>query len=210
MDSVKWDGDDRAGCEILRSRLEVVRPKVHVCGHIHGGREVERVRWKEGVEESDIVQSWSDPGKGNKKISLLDLTRKSGRALENDSGALPRHFVLESLRDAFEAQPDANGESEGLQPDVDTSLPTLSLDDGALQSEARWRRKRGGAMQYTSLGCGEVDAHNEGPFGGKLETAMINAAFLGPRIPGKTMEFNKPIVVDVDLPVWQFCPSITS
>jgi hypothetical protein len=56
-------------------------------------------------------------------------------------------------------------------------------------------------MQYTGrseVGCGEVDAV------GKVETAMINAAFLGPRIPGKAMQFNKPIVVDVELPLWRF------
>jgi hypothetical protein len=33
---------------------------------------------------------------------------------------------------------------------------------------------------------------------------MINAAFLGPRIAGTPMSFNKPIIVDVELPVWSF------
>jgi hypothetical protein len=37
----------------------------------------------------------------------------------------------------------------------------------------------------------------------RRETAMINAAYLGPREHGVSKTFNKPIVVDVDLPVWQ-------
>jgi hypothetical protein len=34
------------------------------------------------------------------------------------------------------------------------------------------------------------------------ETAVINAAFLGPRVNGRTTGTNKPIVVDIELPVW--------
>src|ERR1700712_6081735 len=36
----------RAGCEYLRKRLWKVRPILHVCGHLHEGRGVEKVRWK--------------------------------------------------------------------------------------------------------------------------------------------------------------------
>jgi Icc-related predicted phosphoesterase len=26
------------GCELLKERIELIKPKIHVCGHIHGGR----------------------------------------------------------------------------------------------------------------------------------------------------------------------------
>ncbi|KAF2824929.1 Metallo-dependent phosphatase [Ophiobolus disseminans] len=205
----KGNANERTGCEVLGRRLGVVRPRMFVCGHIHGARGVERVRWKERMvdgEDTELVEDveyWTDPGKGNKKMSLLDLTSKSGRALENDTGALPRHEVPYSLRDVFRG---ADTESEGPQPDaISSSLETSALDD----NEALWRRKRGGAVQHSDVGCGEVDAHSEvaSAGSGKAETAMINAAFLGPRIAGKAMEFNKPIVVDIDLPVWHFAAS---
>jgi len=199
---------DKAGCPILLEKLAKVRPKMHVCGHIHSGRGVERVRWKTSPPTDDTspslvesIEHWTDPGAGNKKISLLDLTCKTGRGLENDVRALPRHVLPGSLRDLFEG-PDT--QSEGPLPDADMHNSTSSLETSALHqhnNEAPWRRKRGGAMQYTGcsdVGCGEVDAV------GKVETAMINAVFMGPRIPSKAMEFSKPIVVDVELPVWNF------
>lgn len=30
--------NDNIGCELLRKRIELVKPKIHVCGHIHTGR----------------------------------------------------------------------------------------------------------------------------------------------------------------------------
>jgi hypothetical protein len=42
----------------------------------------------------------------------------------------------------------------------------------------------------------------------RSETLMINAAFLSPRVIGKASTFNKPIVVDVDLPIWQFASEV--
>jgi Icc-related predicted phosphoesterase len=41
LDTVKgreWDG---LGCELLAQRIEQIRPKIHVCGHIHSGRGIE-------------------------------------------------------------------------------------------------------------------------------------------------------------------------
>jgi predicted phosphodiesterase len=33
-----WDG---LGCELLAERIERLRPKIHICGHIHSGRGIE-------------------------------------------------------------------------------------------------------------------------------------------------------------------------
>lgn len=97
-------GGEMAGCAELRRAVERVRPCLHVCGHIHAGRGVQRVRWKggagteirrdtaplvEGTEEDndgidvESMEVWDDPGKGNnKKLSRVDLTGKAGRKLD--------------------------------------------------------------------------------------------------------------------------------
>lgn len=224
--------DDRAGCGVLERRLGVVRPMMSVFGHIHEGRGVERVKWKDftvstppnddtGTVDSDSlvksVEYWTDPGAGNKKVSLVDLTGKTGRRLDN-TGGLTRQFVPVSLKGLF-----------GGQPDADKANSPSSLEDVALPtqhqgSEAGMWRKDGGAVKWrgrsdvgpedvagrrlakdavaedVGLNCEKTGVHG----GRRRETVMVNAAFLGPRIVGKAMEFNKPIVVDIELPVWEF------
>jgi Icc-related predicted phosphoesterase len=36
MDFVRYNGIN-VGCEMLRHRINEIRPKIHVCGHIHQG-----------------------------------------------------------------------------------------------------------------------------------------------------------------------------
>lgn len=216
-----------AGCGALKERLASVRPAMHVCGHIHGGRGVERVRWRgeegemdvevTGAEnadaESDLsrlvesVEHWTDPGAGNKKISLVDATRKAGRGIEYmHAGGVPRHVVPDKFRGLF-------GESDEAQPGAPEPHPMSSLEDGALLSSseagvATWRRKAGGAIECrtrSDVGRSKVDGPAPESTGvERRETLMINAAFLSPRVVGKASTFNKPIVVDVELPVWEF------
>lgn len=224
-----------AGCAGLMGRLARVRPVMHVCGHIHGGRGVERVRWRDGEidaevtstgktedestsagnadAESDLsrlvesIEHWTDPGAGNKKISLVDATRKAGRGIEYmHAGEVPRHVVSDKFRGLF-------GEIDETQPGAPEPHPTSSLEDGALLSSSEagvetWRRKAGGAIECrtrSDVGRSKVEAHTPGGTGvERRETLMINAAFLSPRVVGKASTFNKPIVVDVELPVWEF------
>ena len=70
----KTTKDGRVGCEALLRRLGVVKPRLHVCGHIHEGRGAELITWREdGGEKS--VRYWDDPGLGlgNRKMSKLSL-----------------------------------------------------------------------------------------------------------------------------------------
>lgn len=76
------------GCPTLASKVlgpAGVRPLLHVCGHCHEGRGAEVVRW-----DSDGgcgVERWEDPGKGSKKMSLLDLSsRRQGGWVAKGSG----------------------------------------------------------------------------------------------------------------------------
>jgi Icc-related predicted phosphoesterase len=37
LDTVAGRANDNLGCELLAERIEVIKPKIHVCGHIHSG-----------------------------------------------------------------------------------------------------------------------------------------------------------------------------
>jgi len=67
------------GCPALLQKLWHSRPLLQVCGHCHEGRGVEIVRWGETPGRIESTRTWEDPGRGNKKQALLDLTR--GEAL---------------------------------------------------------------------------------------------------------------------------------
>ncbi|KAH8723019.1 hypothetical protein GQ44DRAFT_711214 [Phaeosphaeriaceae sp. PMI808] len=91
---------------------------------------------------------------------------------------------------------------------------TSALDDSAsVKDEARiWRKKDGGAIEHRirrNISNSDIDTKLEGVRLGsdsnfeRNETAMVNAAIMGPRNPGKALSLNKPIVVDMELPVYQ-------
>jgi hypothetical protein len=37
LDTVAGRMHDHLGCELLAQRIEVIKPKIHICGHIHSG-----------------------------------------------------------------------------------------------------------------------------------------------------------------------------
>lgn len=209
--------DDRSGCTALLQRLAVVRPLLHVCGHIHEARGIERVLWSPPRSDSLVasVQYWQDPGSGNKKLSLLDLTAKSGRPLGN-SVAVTRQTQSDSLRHSLWGQPYLSMPEIGVpQPDESnldsTSSSDLSLTGCALQeNEAHMsvdsgvvEQEPGGIASRATLQGDSGSRSRSFRYENRIETVIINAAFLGPRIDGRTTGTNKPIVVDIDLPVWK-------
>ncbi|KAJ4362055.1 hypothetical protein N0V83_010997 [Neocucurbitaria cava] len=229
---------DQSGCPALLRRLGEVRPALSVCGHIHAGRGVEKVRWRTSTTADnnenepgslvDSVEYWTDLGKGNKKLSLVDLTSTTRRPFGDAGGGLTRqHGGSHSLEHDIggQQQPDAapslllQQQDEGpLQPRSgdEKLISTPSLSSVALQhsSEALLRgRSEGGNALEAQSDIGHDKATAQPQIGGcqrkglagiveRNETVVINAAHLGPRVAGKASGFNKPIVVDVELPVW--------
>ncbi|OAL53058.1 Metallo-dependent phosphatase, partial [Pyrenochaeta sp. DS3sAY3a] len=216
--------DDRSGCPGLTKRLWETRPLLNVCGHIHSGRGVEKVRWAGHKAEGlvDHVEVWEDPGKGSKKMSLVDLSyrAKIGRGLGRGGGWSLRGFS-DSMDVGVGGQPDAASTGlslraekggPGVQPQSGDakSMSTSSLEDFALsQNEAA---AQGARVEETVSGQGDIGIGHgdqavcqmDGALGGNVgreETVVINAAYLGARAAGKAIGFNKPIVVDVELPV---------
>lgn len=63
----------QGGCKGLLSRIQLIKPLLHVCGHCHEGRGGELLRWN-ADNSSELARQWEDPGQGNKKQSLFDVT----------------------------------------------------------------------------------------------------------------------------------------
>ena len=73
----------RGGCPALLEALLRTKPLLHVCGHCHEGRGGRVIRWQDEAEGELGMSDWRDPGAGNKKQSLFDLTKsRLGYALQ--------------------------------------------------------------------------------------------------------------------------------
>jgi hypothetical protein len=154
------------------------------------------------------VEVWKDPGIGTNKQSLVNVSAKGGRPLNNyGSGALTRcnnDFSLASDALNLGSGGQCGEASNVLQPGA--LLNSTSRLKAVAESEAKVKAMSGGAIECrqaatpSDLGLTTLsDIERKA----RRETVMVNAAFLGPRIAGKAQHLNKPIVVDIDLPVWE-------
>ncbi|CRL27279.1 Metallophosphoesterase [Penicillium camemberti] len=189
------------GCVALRSALSLIRPHLAVCGHVHEGRGYERVRWRgklSNTETETETQPGSDsvdhvtrgilPPVGSKKQSLVDLTGKRDERLDNGGFSHPGQ----------------------RQHDLAKTQPISSASPGS-ESSAGVPKKASpqhSSSAHPSLGAGSPGSSSRG-FDSALETlrketCIVNAAVVSTSWPhqgGK--RFNSPIVVDLELPVWQ-------
>ena len=87
--------DNSLGCEDLRQALSRVRPRLHVCGHVHQARGAERLRWQLGAGSSPAsvasTETWEDPNPDplSPKMSLVDLTGRDRNRPFDYGNALP-------------------------------------------------------------------------------------------------------------------------
>lgn len=192
-----------SGCEALTKALWRVRPRLVVCGHIHESRGAERVRWKLDSPRGEVleegIKAWTDPGAGNNKQSLVDLTVRGRNPLDND-GARTRHDPSQSRSgdQPQVPQPDAVDLmllSEGVRSSL-TGSRKMAVLQGSPEDPQELPIKAEGLLSDMP----DVEAF-EGRMGRK-ETCIINAAIMAASWGGGPKRFNKPIVVDIDLPVW--------
>ncbi|KAF4634887.1 hypothetical protein G7Y89_g3212 [Cudoniella acicularis] len=202
-----------AGCEALRMALWRVRPRLAICGHIHEGRGAERIKWDLGVSnikyKEASVERWEDPGKDNKKMSLVDQSLKGKNPIQNDG----------SVGD-WTSDMDADNPVPIPPPDL-ISKPPLTK---SRSNSPRRTIHQGVAYVTTSLLAVPPEAlpaasHGQGGIPpskrcdlealsgrlGRQETCVVNAAIMASSWPhgagGK--RYQKPIVVDIDLPMWE-------
>lgn len=164
------------------------------------------------MEESTEI--WTDPGLGNNKQSLVDLTAKSGRPL--DSRDSPLDQLTPSNRVSFSP---ASPEQSAPIPDDIAALVRADPDVHHMRAHLHRRRKhstlRGLAERSAAEkgwiepdeGLSRLDDHDAAALEGRMgrrESCVVNAAIKA-RSWGTvgTKFLNKPIIVDIDLPVWQ-------
>ena len=215
-----------AGCEELRKALWRVRPKLHICGHCHEGRGAERVRWRlEGLSEQqqqhqqplfmeDGCRVWTDPSGSSKKQSHLDLTVKGGDALDNHDSSVGHVIATtnsgETQASNASSRALSTGEEVGFKgkhpcPREQCDIWTEKLVGGGLAiSEAAEGKEEEGKMGKATLRS-DHDGWLEAVKGrmGRKETCIVNAAIMAGGHKSGPKQFNKPLVVDIDLPIWE-------
>lgn len=215
----KYHCDERkdrrsVGCEQLREALWRIRPKLHICGHVHESRGVDRILWDLGAsnikyKETSVVH-WEDPARGNNKLSLLDLTSKGGRPLQNNGAAgtlnvapvaLKTSPGLAPLLPQTREHPETHSTSVATSGTTKLGLAHVTSSLLALPVDDLPPATRGQGGIPPSQRC-DLEALSGRM--GRQETCIINAAIMASSWPhgagGK--KFNKPIVVDIDLPTW--------
>ncbi|KAK4159136.1 Metallo-dependent phosphatase-like protein [Cladorrhinum sp. PSN259] len=196
------------GCEKLQRRLSQVRPRLHVCGHVHHGRGAERVRWNiggNGHRDDDsleiYVEKWTDPNPDitSAKTSLVDLTARGGnRPLDFDDQA----SYESPQRESGDAGP---GQKDAAPQELCTLPLSTPGDSGSMQTEPDRDLTESLPANIATPGSdpqGLTTESRDRP--GRRETCIINCAIVAnswPHTGGK--RFHKPIVVDLDLPVWR-------
>jgi hypothetical protein len=211
-----------AGCEALRGALWRVRPRLFVCGHVHEARGAERVRWDLEMEnvggKEGERRAWVDPA-GDKGMSLVDLTGKSGgwERLDNDGSG--GRGTAESSYDSDYAYKPPNAasftSSELFTPSSLTSIGTFPLSATSQSSLPPLppppTTEPTESLPPSTLGQGGIPpsgrCDNEALAGrlGRRETCIVNAAIMASSWPHKGAggkRFNRPVVVDLELPVW--------
>ena len=204
------------GCPALREALWRVRPQLALCGHVHNSRGAERVLWDLRAANIKYKESstkpWIDPGLGNKKLSLVDLTRRCGSAIDND-GSIGNYTGISIVAgDRSRANLPASsprfptqrveGSMAGSERIIRVGLSPITTSVLSIPSEYMPPPTRGQGGIPPSQRC-DLEAIS-GRLG-RRETCFVNAAIMASSWPhakgGK--RFNKAIVVDIELPVWE-------
>ncbi|KAK4863393.1 hypothetical protein LT330_002171 [Penicillium expansum] len=190
-----------AGCAALRTALSLVRPHLAVCGHVHEGRGYERVRWRGKLTNTETeikTQPESDsvdyvtrgilPPVGSKKQSLVDLTGKRDKRLDNEGFSHPG----QRLHDLAKTQ------------QISSASPGPESSAGVLKKASPQNLR----SAHPSLGAGSPGSGGRGSDYAlqilRKETCIVNAAVFSTSWPHKGgKRFNSPVVVDLELPVWQ-------
>ena len=213
-----------AGCEYLRQTLWRVRPKLAICGHVHEGRGAERILWNLGAPnikyKEEMTGYWIDPGSQSNKQSLINLTAKGPAPLRNHSTTdrttmsnslkddsmgctVPRSPMVWEHKHHLAPEPGVDDAHVGIDVERLSLLPLKEKEKVSLvdltEGLGPTLRGRGGIPP-----SGRCDIEALFDRLDRRETCVVNAAIMASSWPHKGIngrKYNKPIVVDIDLPI---------
>jgi len=204
--SPKWGA---AGCKELRKALWRIRPLLVVCGHVHEARGVERVIWRLDLPYTPYLEEstdiWMDPGAGNKKMSKVDLTISGGKPLDNDGSLTRRTFEnrVSFSPDIGHRNHSFSDEEEEFETTETTSLPTHSTT-ATISTEEAMSDPHYDLSSHSMARLSRLDTQNLKALAGRMhrrETCIVNAAIMARSWGNGPKRYNKPIIIDLDLPV---------
>jgi hypothetical protein len=201
--------------------LWLVRPRLAVCGHIHESRGAEIIKWD--LDSPDVEhreagsEQWVDPGRGNKKMSFLDLTKKGGRPIANNGPISGDDGLEKHDPGPSRTGPTGSLATQSLQYEYQTpwSIATTAAPDtfqrGLSHAKSSFFTVPKESSIPATVGQSDIPLSSRCDLQvlsnrlGRKETCVVNAAIMASSWPHKGAsgkKFNKPIVVDIDLPVW--------
>jgi hypothetical protein len=159
-------------------------------------------------KESKVI-AWEDPGRdNNKKLSIVDLTTKSGNPLDND-GSVGDYSHSDTVNMVREPVPVLSSLKDGsLEAPLTSAKPSAKLGVSRIaanllavptQTLPPATRGQGGTPPSQRCDLAALSGRM-----GRQETCIVNAAIMASSWPrNEAKKFNKPIVVDIDLPLWK-------
>ncbi|KAI1438311.1 Metallo-dependent phosphatase-like protein [Xylaria sp. CBS 124048] len=176
---------EAAGCEVLRRQIWRVRPRLALCGHIHEARGAERVVW-DFDESGNVVElerdGWEDPHPDDGKNSLVDLSARGRKPLDNYGCKCSPGHEGGAVWGSDTSSGEGKGKDVVAYPDI--SILSLGEDRAGLSRSNRALPARLGRRETCFVNC-----------------AIQHLSYQ--RARGMPRRLNKPIVVDLDLPVWE-------
>jgi len=177
---------------------------------MHEGRGAESIKWRLGPDfGEDSVDVWRDPGAGvgNKKQSLLNLTAKPAFAPLNNAKPDYSRCGSGSVIASAEEAGLLSGEGITGRAHVNSYSKSMGAHPHTLKKKVALRSLVEKSAESSSASSGEYyfrPGTHDGEAGStdRTETCIVNAAIMA-NSWGGPKRFNKPIVVDIDLPVWR-------
>jgi hypothetical protein len=178
---------------------------------VHDGRGAEVIKWDLGCSnvryKETGVMPWVDSNRDSGRISKLDLTAR-GEGLKNDGSAGPSPLVpsteegTSGLNSSAISMSSPSREGSFISALSDSDPLRISSTASGLDLLPSAVLGQGGTPPS---GRGDMEAL-DGRLG-RRETCTVNAAIMAQSwekgVKKSNRRMNKPIVVDLDLPVWE-------
>ena len=173
--------------------------------------DTDKVRIDNDVSPEILVEPWHDPAPdpSSAKISLVDLTARGGRRpLDfHDSVPGPRVQATSGRADSVDPLQRLPCSPSVLEVKSQGTAGSTGQDRAEGSPDSHHTFNPGctlGGVTELGIDSHETEGANLPGRRGRRETCIVNCAIVATSWPHRGgKRFNKPIVVDLDLPVWR-------